>query len=119
MTVRETLSLPNFDSANIAEELQLATDANPNQAIITVINPNNAVINEYLCLVPGRETSEIRRIQSISGNTITFTSNLSFQHRGHERVIRLFGDQIRVYRAPADLPIFVHIYIFEDEGRTY
>jgi hypothetical protein len=36
MVVRETLSLPNFYSKNIAEELQLASDAAPNQAIIIV-----------------------------------------------------------------------------------
>ena len=36
MIIRETLSLPNFDSANIAEELQLTSDTSPNQAITPV-----------------------------------------------------------------------------------
>ena len=115
MMVRETLSLPNFDSANIAEEFELSAEAAPSQAVITVINPNNALVHEYLCLLPGQETSEIKKIQSISGNNITFTSNLSFQHRGHERVVRLFGDQIRVYRAPnvdgRPLDICPHLYL--------
>lgn len=98
-TTIETLSLPNFLDPNILEELSLSADAAPSQAIINVANANNVAINDYLVLVPAAETGELRKINSLTGNAITLTANLSLQHRNHERVIKLFGNKIRVYRA--------------------
>jgi len=99
MPTIETLTLPNFSAINILEELELGADAAPAQAIAALINSQNASANDYLVLNPARETGEMRQILSISGNNVTLSSNLNLQHRNHERVIKLFGNQIRVYRA--------------------
>lgn len=98
----ETLNLPNYSQNNILEELELNADAAAGQAIILVINSAGVVDNDYLVLNPGNETSEIKKINTsgVSGQNITFNSNLAILHRNHERVIKLYGNQIRVWRAP-------------------
>lgn len=100
MTTVEILSLPNFDQANILEEMLLAADAAAAQAIITVINTNGGAVNDFLTLSPAGENGELKQIQSITAQAITLTNNLALQHRDHERVVKLFGDKLRIYRAP-------------------
>lgn len=95
----ETLTLPNFSSINILEEFQLSADAAAGQAIVAFLNAQNANVNDYIVLNPSQETSEYRQVLSLSGQNVTFTANLLLQHRNHERAIRIFGNQIRVYRA--------------------
>lgn len=101
-TTIETISLPNFLDPNIQEVLELSADAAPSQAVANVINPNNVNDADYLVLNPGEENGELRKINTsgVTGNAITFTSNLSLQHRNHERILKLTGNKIRVYRAP-------------------
>lgn len=102
MSTIENLSLPNFLEPNILEELKLSADAAAGQPIISVNNPQGAIAADYLAVNPGGENSELRKVNTggISGNNITFDSNLSLQHRDHERVVKLFGNKIKAYRAP-------------------
>ncbi len=45
------------------------------------------------------ETSEIATVFSTAGKNVTFTTDLTNEHRRFESVTKLFGDQIKVYRA--------------------
>lgn len=101
-TTIETLTLPNFLDNNILEELELSADAAAAQAVINVLNANNVTDNDYLVINPAEENSEMRKINTsgVVAQAITFTAALALLHRNHERVIKLFGNKIQVYRAP-------------------
>lgn len=101
-TTVENLTIPNFLQNNILEELELSADAAPGQPTITVINVDGVADGDYLVLLPGAESSELRQIHTsgIVGQTITLLSNLLIQHRNHERVIKLYGNQIQIWRSP-------------------
>lgn len=100
MPTVEELHIPNFLANNIREELVLSADAASGQPTIAVQNTDGVANNDFLVFIPGSETSELLEILSISNLNITFTSNLILNHKNHERVIKLFGDQVKVYRAP-------------------
>lgn len=101
-TTIETLTLPNFLDNNILEDLELSADAAAAQAVINLINSQNLSDTDYVVVNPGEETGEMRKVNTsgVSGNAVTFTANLLLQHRNHERAIKLFGNKIKVYRAP-------------------
>lgn len=98
-TLSEILQIPNFDSINIVENALLDADAACNQAIITLLNTEGIAVSDQIYVGQlGAETGEIKTILSISGKNITFTSNLSNNHRKYEPVAKLFGNQMKVYR---------------------
>lgn len=100
-TTIETLTLPNFADANILEYSELSADAAKDQAVIGLTNPNNIAALDYLVITPGTENGELRQINTggVTGSAITFSAALTLAHRNHEKVLKLFGNKIRVYRA--------------------
>lgn len=101
-TTIETLTLPNFLDANILEELKLSADAAAAALSFSVFNPDNIAPADYVVLSPGLEKGELRKIDAggVTGNVVTTTLALSLQHRNGERVIKLYGNKIKVFRAP-------------------
>jgi hypothetical protein len=96
----EALVLLNFPRVNIVEEGELGAEAAAGQATLTMLNVQGYTANSYVVVGQrGSETAERKQILSIAGQVITLTSNLSFRHPKGEQVTKLFGDQIRVYKA--------------------
>lgn len=101
MPTIENLNLQNFSQDNVLWEFELAGDAAAAQAVIFLLNAANISDGDYLCLLPAEQTGELKQVNTggVSGQNVTFSSNLSLAHKNHERVVKLFGNQIRVYRA--------------------
>lgn len=97
----ETIKIPSFDNLNLQEQSVLSADANAGQAIIAPLNLSGYSTNDFILITPnfGSETSEILRVQSVSSTQITFTSNLTFKHYKGEKIYKLFGNQMKLYRA--------------------
>lgn len=93
------LILPNFSPVNIVETTRLNADANASQATITLENADNFATGDFLAIQAGDEQGEVRRIQSIAGQTITLTASLTFKHLRYAAVIKFFGDKLKLYRA--------------------
>lgn len=100
----ELLRLTSFGPRNLLETSQLNADAAAGQAVITPKNVEgfgSADADKYMIVgEPGSEQAEIREVSSLTATTITFSANLTFTHRRFEKVLKLFGNQIKVYRAP-------------------
>ena len=59
--------------------------------------------NDFLVIgLPGSEKTEIRKIQSISGNTITLTANLSNSHGENTNIAIIEYDQIELYKSTTE-----------------
>lgn len=95
----ETLSLSNFAENNIVSSYTLAADAAAGQDQVTLLNVDGLSVNDYLVLSQNSDIAELVQVQSISGEVITLTANLTVQHRNHEQAQKLFGNQLQVYRA--------------------
>lgn len=94
------ISIENYEANNIRETSELTADVAADATTITVKNPSNFAQNLYLVVgTLGSERAEMRRIDSVSGSTITLASGLSFAHSQFEPVNVLNGNQIVIYRA--------------------
>ena len=94
----ELLRLDNFGPLNVVETTQLDADADAGQAVVTVKNSQGFATGDFFRIGDG-EQAEIKKVLSISGNNITADTNFSFKHLKYEKLIKLFGDQIRIFRA--------------------
>ena len=94
----ETLQIINFESLNIVEETTLGSNITSGTAIVTLENSDNITSTSYVRVGDG-EKAEIRLGESLSGLDLTVTANLTFSHINGEKIIRLRGNQIRIYRA--------------------
>lgn len=97
----DTIRIPNFSDINLLEILQLTADAASGQAVATVYNASGVSVNDFILWTPnlGSEIGEILKIQSISGLNITHTTNFNNTHAAYSNGRKLFGDQIKLYRA--------------------
>src|SRR5215212_7459672 len=96
----EIIQIPNFDSINIVENALLDANADLGQPVATLLNMQGVAATDKIYLGPlASETSEIVTVLSTSGKNVTFTTNLVNDHRRFEPICKLFGDQIKVYRA--------------------
>ena len=97
----QTLTISNYPKTNILEETELTADAASAQAVIAVINNQNFAENtHYVIGRIGGESLEKLLVLSVSGTTgITATTNLARSHSKFDKVTRLFGNKIRIYRA--------------------
>jgi len=95
----ETQRIPNFSDLNLKERSYVSVAANSAQAILNVTNAAGFLANDFVWVGPnfGSEIAEIKQIQSITGNQLTFTGNLSNNHAKLERVVKLFGDKVKLY----------------------
>ena len=98
----QTLKISNYGDANTLETTHLTADAASGQAVIAVENNQNFTANSHYVLGRvGGESLEKLVVSSVSGTTgITATANMANDHKKYDEVTRLFGDQMRVYRAP-------------------
>lgn len=94
----ELIRVQNFGVINIRENTRVAVNASAGQAVLVVKNASGFVAEDFVRIGAG-EQAEIAEVLSVTGQNITLTGNLSFRHLRGERVIKLFGDQISIFRA--------------------
>jgi phage gp36-like protein len=76
----------------------LSTDYSAGVSSITLKNAEQFVANKYVIIGrDGDETSEIRRISSITGNALTLDSNTTFNHYIDAIVTQIDYDQRKLY----------------------
>ena len=95
----DIIKIPNFADVNQVTIDELASDVASAQATATLLNTNNFANNDYVAFNPGIENGEMLKVQSISGQILTMTSNFLQIHRKRERVVKLYGNNINVYTA--------------------
>ena len=97
----EILKLPSYREKNKVEISQVDADAVSGQAVVTIKNPQGILVNDFLVVGrPSSEQAELKKVLSISGKDITLVTNLEFSHSRFEEVTKLFGEKIKVQRAP-------------------
>lgn len=70
------------------------------QAVIVVQNATDFNANDMVVIGnPGEELTEIKRISSISGKSITLSANLVNTHNQNTRITFIKYDQIKIYKA--------------------
>lgn len=122
------LQLDNFPQTNIKEATQLAADYAVGTSAIAVQSANGFSINDICIMgVPGSESVERLVVQSVSAQTITFTTPTLFKHAQYDPLVAVKGDQLRIYTAanvdntlPADsnFILLTSIAIDLDEPQT-
>lgn len=96
-----TLKIDNFPQLNIKESTSLAADIDAAATSLTLKNNESIVDGDFLLVGRrGAETSELRTVDSVTGATIAVTDAITLHHDIYEDVTALFGDKIRIYRAP-------------------
>lgn len=96
-----TIKIDNFGSLNIKELGQVDVDAAAAQANVTLKSSANFLANDYVVIGRrGTEPAELKQILSVAAAVVTLTANLSYLHSRFEPFTSLFGNKIRVYRAP-------------------
>lgn len=97
----QNVSVNNFDSNNVLELAVLDADVAAAATSITLQNNQDFVDGSLVVLGPlGSETAELVRVtDNPSGNVTLQVSALKFAHSKFDPVTRIFGDQIRLYRA--------------------
>lgn len=97
---KEILYADNFHVNNLVEQSELNADAAASQAIVVALDAQGFTTNDYVIVGNlGSEQAEMKKIQSVAGQNITFTSNLSFKHTKSEALTKLRCNQIKFYRA--------------------
>lgn len=96
----EIISIDNFSQSNIIERTILTADALSGQAVLSIENADNILMDDFLVVgIPGSETAEKKKIQSVVNLAVTLTSNLSIKHYRNEPIIKLRANQAKIYRA--------------------
>lgn len=96
-----TLQLDNFGDQNVYEVSQLEADSAVDDTDFTIENPQNFAANNYLFLGRrGSEGAELFSISSLASNVITASSGALRAHSRFDEALHLFGNKIKLYRAP-------------------
>ena len=96
----DILVIEQFPPENIKELSTLTANSAAAQAVIVVENSDQFTADSFVLVGKvGSETGEIKKILSVTGNSVTFTSNLSFAHYVNDNVYKLDSDKARIYRA--------------------
>lgn len=97
----QTIRVPNFNTNNIVQQTQLNASIDAGASSLNVVNNEGFVAGFGLAGTAGSETGEIVTITGKTGNnTVTVSPNTKQAHREYETVLMLFGDQVKLYRAP-------------------
>ncbi len=101
MAVNELITIENFPASNINEISNLTADALAAQKVIAIENPDSFIHNQY-CLLGdlGKETTEVKKIDTATGKSITFTENLVSNHYRNEPIRSIRANQVKIYKAP-------------------
>lgn len=97
----QTLKLTNFSSNNIVDQSQLAEATPADSNSLTITNANDFTTGFVLVGAIGGKTSELLPADSASsGTAISLNSNTVLPHNQYDPVYSLFGNKLRIYRAP-------------------
>lgn len=114
----QTLNLPNYKASNILQATRLTAITPKASAVLAVQNNAGFIGGDFIILgTPGAETTELLTVSTITdGATITPTASTVFDHPAYESISKLFGSQIKVYRAPnvTGLPPDISTFVFID-----
>lgn len=95
-----TLSVPNFQQANLAEETSLSANVAAGAALYTVDNPSGlGTDGQTVVGQRGSEQAEAFRIDTVSGSTVNIIGTFAFAHVKGEQILRLNGNAVEIYRA--------------------
>lgn len=98
----QTLKIDNFNSLNIQEETALTADAaiSASPVSLAVLNSQGYLANDIFILgTLASEISEKLTVTSIPDTSHINVAALTKAHTKFERITKLFGDKIKVYRA--------------------
>lgn len=125
-----TVKVDNYGSVNIREEAQLNAVVAAAASALVLNNTQNIAANDYL-LIGARGTQSCELLPVLSNDSatgVTLSSPLKLPHVRFEPVVKVFGNKIKLYRAPnvdgtqpADAA-FVYLDIFDidaDQFFTY
>lgn len=97
----QTLKLTNFASNNIIEQTRLSAACAAAANSLTVDNAEDFTSGYLLLGAIGSKTAELLPNTSVdSGTSIALTSNTVLPHVQYDPVYSLFGNQLKIYRAP-------------------
>lgn len=81
----------------------LTAKANAGQANIVVQNVSDFSVDDPIIIgTPGQELTEIKKISSISGKTITLSANLDNTHPENTRITYIKYDQVKFYKSDSE-----------------
>lgn len=97
----QTLQLRNYSSSNISEPSALYTASVANDTSFTLENNNAFSANDFMLIgKAGGERTELLQVSGISGgSTVTTLTGAKYPHYVGDSVVKLFGNQLKVYRA--------------------
>lgn len=125
-----TLQIPNFNALNVLETTTLTADASVGATTLSVQNSQGYALNDFVVVGrPGSDGAEIRSVTAnpTLSNQLT-VSAIGLKHNQTDSIVKLFGDQISVYRAinidgslPAvtDYAVIATIGIDADDPTTF
>lgn len=94
-----TLNIENFSSLNIKETSSVSADAAAAATTLVVENGNTFAADDFVYVGnTASENGEITTVSAKSGNSLTVGA-LGQAHNAGERVLLLYGEKIRIYRA--------------------
>lgn len=96
----DTIKIPNFSSLNLLEPTTLDADAAVDAESLTVVNSMNfAADNKFIVGSKGEDTAELLTVESVTGQVVATVEKLKIAHNRFEPVVKLFGDEVCLYRA--------------------
>jgi hypothetical protein len=97
----QTLNINNFDAINLLEATLLDGDTAIGATSLLVQNNTGYAVNDFIVIGRiGDEGSEMRTIASTSTTTGLTTDPLVLKHNRYELINKIFGSQVKIYRAP-------------------
>lgn len=97
----QTLKLTNFSSINIVAQSQLILPVAAGDTTLKIANVDDFTTGYVLIGTPGSNTAEILPAGSASaGTSISLLSPTILPHSQYDAVYALFGNQLKIYRAP-------------------
>lgn len=98
----QTLELENYSQLNILNVVSLDADYPAGASSLVLKSTLDLAANDYLVLgLLGQMGNELVQVQSVTNaTTIALVSPTTLDHRRYEQITKLFGNQIKVYRAP-------------------
>ncbi|MBS4040412.1 MAG: DUF1320 family protein [Flavobacteriales bacterium] len=96
----QTVNIPNYNDNNILQQTVLTDDVVAGATNLPVQNTSGFDVGFIAIGTPGAEGTEIRSVSAVA-STVALTINaLSLSHKQPSMVQRLFGNQVKLYRAP-------------------
>lgn len=124
----QKITIENFSSLNLVENTELSADANLGATTFNILNPNGFTDDSIFVIgLLESETLEKFVVDSISGFVVTTTATSIRAHKKFEQVNKLFGNQIKIYRASnsdgslpddSDFSLLATVDIDFDQGST-